>query len=330
MKTFKMSNMNTDAEGSPPPPPAPADPSVEAANAAVAAAAAAAAAAEGVQYNDMYPTYNTYLMTRYSDQRYHSPSYTTQQQTPSYSSHISAHTSTDSGYYRYPDYSRYPYSGGNPSGPTSPRWRRRSYDPEYLTTSRGRNTGSAGSSAATAANSGISNNRPLSDLAASLVNSQAISASGGGGSSVGTSGSTSSVLMRSRSRSRVPSEYDPNAYLRYVSPVSASSAYSSSGIGNTGSGNTTRPMSGYIYGHSYIPTTTSLHNMPGDPSVSGQQPRFGSAPPTGSSAANTSGQPSSATSANSAAMQPQPPPNYNAMDREVSARIRRYQADPSS
>ena len=336
MKTFKMSNMNTDAEGSPPPPPAPADPSVEAANAAVAAAAAAAAAAEGVQYNDMYPTYNTYLMTRYSDQRYHSPSYTTQQQTPSYSSHISAHTSTDSGYYRYPDYSRYPYSGGNPSGPTSPRWRRRSYDPEYLTTSRGRNTGSAGSSAATAANSGISNNRPLSDLAASLVNSQAISASGGGGSSVGTSGSTSSVLMRSRSRSRVPSEYDPNAYLRYVSPVSASSAYSSSGIGNTGSGNTTRPMSGYIYGHSYIPTTTSLHNMPdGGPGAAGGggQPRFGSAPPSGPTAtvgsANSSGQPTAATSAG-VTIQPQPPPNYNAMDREVSARIRRYQADPSS
>ena len=316
MKSFKMSNLNTDAEGSPPPPPAPADPSVEAANAAVAAAAAAAAAAEaGGQYNDMYPTYNTYLMTRYSDQRYHTPSYTTQ--TPSYSSHISAHTSTDSGYYRYPDYSRYPYSGGNPSGPTSPRWRRRSYDPEYLTTSRSRNTGSAGSGN-TSAGTGNSNNRPLSDLAASLVNSPA--------SGSAASGTTSSVLMRSRSRSRVPSEYDPNAYLRYVSP-SASSAYS------TGT-SVTRPMSGYIYGHSYIPTTTSLHNMP-DPSA---QPRFGSAPPAGqtsagSTSANSSvGQTSgSATSGSgSVAMQPQPPPNYNAMDREVSARIRRYQADPSS
>lgn len=262
MKTFKM---NMDAEGSPPPPPAPADPSVEAANAA-AAAAAVAAAAEGSQYSDMYPTYNTYLMTRYSDQRY---PYTTQ---PSYSSHISAHTSTDSssGYYRYPDYSRYPYSGGNPSGPTSPRWRRRSYDPDYLTRrTQGSSTSSLGS-------------RPLSDLAASLANSQA-----------------SSVLMRSRSRSRVPatSDYDPNAYLRYVSP---SSSY------------TARPMSGYIYGHSYIPTTTSLHNN--------MEQRLGSAPPAVSTAAATG----------NGSTGPQPPPNYNAMDREVSARIRRYQTDPSS
>ena len=236
MKSFKMSNLNTDAEGSPPPPPAPADPSVEAANAAVAAAAAAAAqAADGGQvYNDMYPTYNTYLMTRYSDQRYHTPSYSTQTPGGYAGSHISSHTSTDSGYYRYPDYSRYPYSGGNPSGPTSPRWRRRSYDPEYLSTTgsrSSRNTGSAGSVGSTSAGNASSNNRPLSDLAASLVNSP-------GTSGTGTSGSTSSsVLMRSRSRSRVPSEYDPNAYLRYVSPSTASSAYSS------GSGST-RPMSG--------------------------------------------------------------------------------------
>ena len=150
MKSFKITSLNTDVEGSPPPPPAPSDPSVDAANAAVAAAAAAAAAAEGSphQYGDLYPTYNTYLMNRYSDQRYHTPpSYTT---TSGYStaSHISAHAS-ETGYYRYPDYSRYPYSGGvsdhmidatfdyalnfkpmnfifqNPSGPTSPRWRRR-------------------------------------------------------------------------------------------------------------------------------------------------------------------------------------------------------------
>ena len=154
MKTFKMPTMNTDAEGSPPPPPAPADPSVEAANAAVAAAAAAAAAAAsecGTQYNDMYPTYNTYLMSRYSDQqRYHTPSYSSSG-TPggvgsgNYS-HISAHTSDS--YYRYPDYSRYPYSGGNPSGPTSPRWRRRSYDPDYLTSRRMASSSSSSSNAA--------------------------------------------------------------------------------------------------------------------------------------------------------------------------------------
>lgn len=267
-----MSNLNTDAEGSPPPPPAPADPSVEAANAAVAAAAAAAAAADGTQYSDMYPTYNSYLMTRYSDQhqRYHSPSlYTT---TPSYSSHISAHTSTDSGYYRYPDYSRYPYSGGNPTGPTSPRWRRRSYDPDYLS----RRSAAAASSSS----------RPLTDLAASLSNNSP----------------SSSVLMRSRSRSRVPQEYDPNAYLRYVSP--STSSYS------------TRPTSGYIYGHSYIPSTTSLHNMD-------YQTRLGS-PSASATIVTTAGNGGQQQQA------PQPPPNYNAMDREVSARIRRYQADPSS
>ena len=41
MKSFKITSLNTDVEGSPPPPPAPSDPSVDAANAAVAAAAAA-------------------------------------------------------------------------------------------------------------------------------------------------------------------------------------------------------------------------------------------------------------------------------------------------
>merc|ERR1719412_1558738 len=99
MKSFKITSLNTDVEGSPPPPPAPADPSVEAANAAVAAAAAAAAAEGSAhQYGDLYPTYNTYLMNRYSDQRYHTPpSYTT---TSGYStgSHISAHAS-ETGYY---------------------------------------------------------------------------------------------------------------------------------------------------------------------------------------------------------------------------------------
>ena len=297
MKSFKMSGLNTDAEGSPPPPPAPADPSVEAANAAVAAAAAAAAAAESSQYSDIYPTYNTYLMTRYTDQRYHTPSYT-----PTYNTHISAHTSTDSGYYRYPDYSRYPYSGGNPSGPTSPRWRRRSYDPDYLSTRRTASVASSGTSGIGVSTVG---SRPLSDLAASLVNSPA---------SAGSTSATSSVLMRSRSRSRVPpSEYDPNAYLRYMSPSATATAAAGA------STYTTRPMSGYIYGHSYIPTTTSIHTTM-DPA--GQ--RYGSAPPP--SGVN----PASGSNPNSGSVVPQPPPNYNAMDREVSARIRRYQADPSS
>ena len=288
MKTFKMSPLNTEEGSSPPPPPAPADPSIEAANAAVAAAAAAAAAAEGVatQYSDMYPTYNTYLMTRYSDQRYHTPT------TYTYGaggSHISAHTSASDSYYRYPDYSsRYPYSsansstctttGGGGSG-TSPRWRRRSYDPDYITNRR------PGGGQPVISGGGSSNSRPLSDMASTIVNPS----------------SSSSVLMRSRSRSRVgSSDYDTTSggsgsnYLRYVSP--SASSYPT----------TTRPISGYIYGHSYVPSASAL-----DSSVSaGGGPRLGSAPP--------------------ASTQPQPPPNYNAMDREVSARIRRYQADPSS
>jgi hypothetical protein len=242
----------------------------------VAAAAAAAAAAEGSahQYGDLYPTYNTYLMNRYSDQRYHTPpSYTTSGY--STASHISAHAS-ETGYYRYPDYSRYPYSGGNPSGPTSPRWRRRSYDPDYISTRRTNQPGVAVSSGAP------STTRPLSDLASSIANT--------------SNTSTSSVLMRSRSRSRV-SDYDPNAYLRYMSPASAAS-YATS----------TRPMSSYIYGHSYNPSTT-IHNSSelASGSVGGVMSgtRMGSVPP-------------------------QAPPNYNAMDREVSARVRRYQADPNS
>ena len=281
MKTFKMSSLNTEETSSPPPPPAPADPSVEAANAAVAAAAAAAAAAEGVatQYNDMYPTYNTYLMTRYSDQRYHTPS------TYTYgggagASHISAHAAQPSSaaesYYRYPDYSRYPYSSTTSGTTTSPRWRRRSYDPDYMTTS-----GSAGSRRTPINTSAVStsNSRPLSDMASTISNA------------------SSSVLMRSRSRSRVSggvdSGYDSN-YLRYVSP---SASYAASAAA-------TRPISGYIYGHSYVPSGTGSNLDP----AGGQ--RLGSAPPQ--------------------SQQPQPPPNYNAMDREVSARIRRYQADPSS
>ena len=260
--------------------------SVEAANAAVAAAAAAAAAAEGSshQYGDMYPTYNTYLMNRYSDQRYHTPSYTSSGY--SSASHISSHASPgDPGYYRYPDYSRYPYTGGNPSGPTSPRWRRRSYDPEYISSRRSTSGGSSGGSGLVASTSvsagGVSGsaNRPLSDLAYSMA--------------ANTTSATSSALMRSRSRTRVSSEYDPSAYMRYMSPASAvSSTYTTQ----------TRPMSSYIYGHSYTPSTTTIHtDSQGVVTVT----RMGSVPP-------------------------QPPPNYNAMDREVSARVRRYQADPNS
>ncbi len=309
MKSFKMGNLtSTDAEGSPPPPPAPSDPAVEAANAAAAAAAAAAANLEGPTYAtgsqaDMYPSYTSYMMNRYTDpsSRYSpysgtsgTPAGSTTSYIPVTSSHISAHTATSadptsvaSAYttygVRYPDYNRYPYSGGpNPTSPTSPRWRRRSYDPEYL-------------SRRNAAAAAAASSRPLGDLASSAAGV----------------GPTSSVLMRSRSRSRVSTEYDPNAYLRYMSPSSASStsAYS------------TRPMSSYMYGHSaYSPaasatssgsTLSSYHGGGGglDSGV-GSSGRLGSAPPGG----------------------PQPPPNYNAMDREVSARVRRYQqqTDPAS
>jgi hypothetical protein len=292
MKSFKIGCMNTDAEGSPPPPPAPADPSVDAAN-----AAAAAANIDGsMQYNEMYPTYNTYMMNRYTDQRYHTPytgsSYMQQQQqvaapTQPSASHISAHTSASAAgssdsYYggsRYPDYSsRYPYSGagaGNPTSPTSPRWRRRSYDPDYLS----RRTASA--------------SRPLSDLATTLTSS--------GSSPASTA--ASAALMRSRSRSRVQtggsSDYDPNSYLRYMSP----STY------------TTRPMSGYIYGHSYNPSGSGSTGVPGTGTSTGYHVESNAGP----------------TMQRMGSAPPQPPPNYNALEREVSARVRRYQqADQSS
>ena len=152
----------------------------------------------------------------------------------------------------------------------------RSYDPDYISTRRTNQPGAAVSSGAP------STTRPLSDLASSIANT--------------SNTSTSSVLMRSRSRSRV-SDYDPNAYLRYMSPASAAS-YATS----------TRPMSSYIYGHSYNPSTT-IHNSSelASGNVGGVMSgtRMGSVPP-------------------------QAPPNYNAMDREVSARVRRYQADPNS
>ena len=106
--------------------------------------------------------------------------------------------------------------------------------------------------------------------------------------------------MRSRSRSRV-SDYDPNAYLRYMSPASAAS-YATS----------TRPMSSYIYGHSYNPSTT-IHN---------------SSELAASVGSGGGGGIMSGTRMDS--VPPQAPPNYNAMDREVSARVRRYQADPNS
>ena len=160
----------------------------------------------------------------------------------------------------------------------------RSYDPDYISTRRTNQPGAAVSSSGAPS----STTRPLSDLASSIANT--------------SNTSTSSVLMRSRSRTRV-SDYDPNAYLRYMSPASAAS-YSTS----------TRPMSSYIYGHSYNPSTT-IHN---------------SSELATSGSSGGGGVMSGGTRMGSVGPPPQAPPNYNVMDREVSARVRRYQADPNS
>ncbi len=220
--------------------------------------------------------------------------------------HISAHTDpyhSPSGYgIRYPDYNRYPtYSTGgtstatggggiNPTSPTSPRWRRRSYDPDYMSR-----------------RSASTTRPPLSDL----VGSATAGGVGTGGSVSPAGASASSVLMRSRSRSRVTTEYDPNAYLRYMSP----SSYS-----------TTRPISGYIYGHSYSPSTAGGGmSMTGSAGASNTMSSYHTDPTISAT--------STMARMGAQGTPPGPPPNYNAMDREVSARVRRYQqqqADPSS
>ena len=201
---------------------------------------------------------------------------------------------------RYTDYLRQhqpppPSAAYGVSEATSPRWRRRSYD--YDTNTMLGNIGG--------------------DYRRS-THGQGLS-----GSMAGTA--------RSRSRSRVGNfasvgEFDSLAspYLRYTSPAAAatasvneSNAYNitssvPSAAGLTSTVNQTRPMSGYIYGHSY-----GYHGHVGGGGASGLGNVDGSG--IGSGLGIASG----------ASIVPHPPPGYNAKDREVSARIRRYQQPES-
>jgi len=81
----------------------------------------------------------------------------------------------------------------------------------------------------------------------------------------------------------------------------------SSAPGLSSASNPTRPMSGYIYGHSY-----GYHGHVGS--------GIGS---------DGTGIGSGMGIASGASIVPHPPPGYNAKDREVSARIRRYQQPES-
>ena len=194
---------------------------------------------------------------------------------------------------RYTDYLRQhqaPAAAYGVSEATSPRWRRRSYD--YDTNTMLGNVGG--------------------DYRRSMH--------GGGGLSATMVGSA-----RSRSRTRGGNfasvgEYDTMAspYLRYTSPSTAtlndansyniSSVAVSSSAGVNPATNQTRPMSGYIYGHSY-----GYHGGHVGSSIGNDGNGIGSG----------------IGIASGASIVPHPPPGYNAKDREVSARIRRYQQPES-
>ena len=190
---------------------------------------------------------------------------------------------------RYTDYLRQhqaPAAAYGVSEATSPRWRRRSYD--YDTNAMLGNVG------------GDYRRSMHGGLATSMVGS-----------------------ARSRSRSRGSNfasvgEFDSMAspYLRYTSPATATlneansyniSSAVSSAPGLSSASNPTRPMSGYIYGHSY-----GYHGHVGS--------GIGS---------DGTGIGSGMGIASGASIVPHPPPGYNAKDREVSARIRRYQQPES-
>merc|ERR1719225_2317937 len=174
---------------------------------------------------------------------------------------------------RYTDYLRQhqaPAAAYGVSEATSPRWRRRSYDYDTNTM-----LGNVGGDYRRSMHGGLS---------ATMVGS-----------------------ARSRSRSRggnfaSVSEFDSVAspYLRYTSPATATmndansynmSSAVSSATGLSSASNPTRPMSGYIYGHSY-----GYHGHVGSGIGSGMGIASG------------------------ASIVPHPPPGYNAKDREVSAR----------
>jgi hypothetical protein len=126
-----------------------------------------------------------------------------------------------------------------------------------------------------------------------------------------TSGATggmtpaSLALARSRSRSRVSASELESPYMRYAAPssvtahvTSAASLMSGMRPGTGSSGLTSRPMSsGYLYGHA--------------PSTYGTYHSY-----------------MTSTGGDIASHAPHAPPGYNAREREVSARIRRYQQQP--
>ncbi len=303
----------TDAEGSPPPPPAPSGPvapqdrfhsdtqqfSIPDSYSTAATSYASASAAS--------PQMAAYYTKRYSSEpassampRY-SSSYLQQQQHP-YTSVQQQQQPDLSSYYtgRYPDYtSRYPNYGGGATTPenvTSPGWRRRSYDPDvdYNMASRRLPSSSVTSSFG----------RPLTDLTSSSSSSGLGSSVSGMTASGATGGMTpaSLALARSRSRSRVSASELESPYMRYATPssvtahvTSAASLISGMRPGTGSSGLTSRPMSsGYLYGHA--PATYGTYH---------------------SYMTSTGGD-----------MAPHAPPGYNAREREVSARIRRYQQQP--
>ena len=130
--------------------------------------------------------------------------------------------------------------------------------------------------------------RPLTDLT-------------GTGSAAASLTPAALALARSRSRSRVSASELESSYMRYVAPSTANTHVTSSSLisgmrpGAGSSGLTSRPMSsGYLYGHG--PATYGGYHYV-SPVTGGDLP-------------------------------PHAPPGYNAREREVSARIRRYQQQP--
>ena len=160
---------------------------------------------------------------------------------------------------------------------TSPRWKRRSYDYENVSMTLGPGAGGGGASMASDYRRSLHGPRQMSDL--------------------GT---------RSRSRSRVggattavPSSDYESTYMRYQPPAAAAGGGGLTKTSDTGymqaTPSSARPMSGYIYGHSYGGGGGTVYH--------------------GSDALNLG-----------ASAHPAPPP-YSAKD--VSARIRRYQQPES-
>ena len=310
--------MNESPESSPPPPPAPSQPITQLGSSGSQMSNSMMgmlSSGNDTGYGDSSPQYNnrsgsvgsdlygtspgygsTYLASRYATSTIDpsTPRYSTYYSTlqpqhmmmtsmPSGSATAAAtlhqiqqqpqQTQLDHVYYtpgaRYGDYFRHHHPpAASYAESTSPRWRRRSYDYE------GNSAVGPGTSATMMSDyrRSMHSSRPMTDISA-----------------------------RSRSRSRIGGGDYESAYLRYQSPTSSvkETTYTMpSAAATTSTTLGTRPMSGYIYGHSY-----------------------GSGYHVGSTLGiDTTSAPG---------MQPHPPPGYNAKDREVSARIRRYQQPES-